>query len=189
MFRNQSSTKKSINCGASAGLAHKFGIPALASKVTTMLSSLIGGIGALFYMIFFSVFKQAKQHLCSLVVHTEHTYINNINSDSYIIRLEESAQFFTNTNVPVEQKRSGNQNKKQIKFVNEDLFFCVLLSMMGKLDLQKAIIREIVERIKVNMQRKWKISSTNKIMASNLKSFPIIVQQLNKLKITEPAFL
>ena len=162
MFGKQSVATKSINCGAGAVLADKIGISTLASKLTSLLSSLIGGFSTVFYLIFSYLMNQTQLQLSSSISSAELADINIISSDSYTVKLGELASFLTENNDTVNHKVSVIQSKKQIKFVNGGLFFCALPSWIVKIALRIGGKCENVEEGEVLKHGKKKYSSTRK---------------------------
>jgi len=177
MFRKQSSTTKSISCGASADLANRFSISALASKAVALLSSLIGGVGAVFYLIFSWLMNQAQAQFNSSNSSTEMAKFNIINSDTYSEKLEESAPSLTENEVTVNQEDSLGQRNNQVKFVNKGLFFCALLFDKRKIALQKEEISKSVEKENMKKQKKQKYSSTENNILCFLGLFLISKEQ------------
>lgn len=188
MFRKLDATKESINCWLNAGLTNKFGIPALATKAISLLSPLIGGIGAVFYMVFIYLFKQANKQLCSSISNLKPINFDKYITDSYTQRVEESTPISVFTNVPVEEKMFRYESKSQIKIVIMDLFFCALFSAGSKIAKQSSIKLKNVEQKIIEKQENGNNSSTEKLRIGFLSLFPIRINQINKLNKTEPAF-
>lgn len=186
MFRNQGSPKKSINHGGSKGLASKIGIPALAFRLGTLLSSFIGGVGTLFYLIFTSIFKLAKQQLNATISALETKEFNDFIPESYITRIEESAPDNTDSAVTVEHKINTKGSKKQIKIVSSELFFCILYFIRAEKALQNEEKSKNVEKNKKEKQKVRHISSTINVITGYLKLFLISIDWFDNFKIINP---